>query len=1020
VLREHALRLGIDPEFAPLAEQESGLLVGETVRDTLLSLLESGDAAALRLCAAYPPQRIARTLAGMLRAEAGLERLVRRHAACDAGELRRAWDAAVQADAAEHLARVRRMPEVAEFIRRLEEFAGQFRGAVPDGRERIRLAQLGVLRALAAGEPAGAVARALAVVADCGQNRATKEWEPEAKEPLKQLQDAVKDWCARHLAPLEDDPDAVAACAALTVDLLAVHAMVRAGLEAAKLQANRLSFDDLIARTLDALRESEALRDAVAGGIDTLLIDEFQDTDAQQLEIAEMLHAAADGPDLFIVGDAKQSIYYFRGAEVEVFAEARGRAARVERLDANFRTAPALLAFVNDYFTRSAALHAVEAAYHPMQAGRAAAAPWPPVEMLLHLPARGNREALRTAEAAMIAHRIAQLLDARRPDSGVWDAAAQAPRPAQPGDIAILFRGMSNVGIYEDALRRAGIPYTLASGSGFYERQEVVDVLNALRVVLDPCDEPALLGFLRSPMAGLSDDAIYLWTKAAGSLARAFAAGDTAILAATGAEDDAVRARDLVAGLRALPDADPGRVLRQLLAGTHYEAVLLSQYLGLQKAANVRKLVAQADTFQYGGVRSLRAFVRYLADVRSNAVREGEAALPGTSGAVQLLTIHKSKGLEFPVVFLADTASPLRVSDAGDLLHHRALGLVFRAPDEAGAPCSPPLAQAIQRRVRREEIAEHARLLYVALTRARDRLLIAGAHAAGEDALRTPPEGSWLAALDQVFRFMSPTAGDRLEGKGWEARIVRDISAMGMAPAAGADEAPPDADRLLRQTAPLPPPRRGDTYSVSALLDALAGGLDADEERQPEESPRTGASAGAQSAMLRGALVHQLFEGWDFARGQAPDIDALLAAAPLTGAQARAWRDDLAQIAGRFARSDLHGRMRAAGPVLREAPFHLYLPGCDAGVAGVMDAVLADGTIVDYKTGAPHPDRHARYEWQLLLYGAAYQDLRGQAPREGLIYYVDHDRVTRVDFAPSELDAARRHAEELIARLRAG
>lgn len=1019
LLREHALRLGIDPEFAPLAEHESSLLAGETVRAALLALLAGGDPAALRLCAAHRPGRVAKTLADMLRQDAALAGLAAAFPLDDAAALADQWRAAVAQDQAEHLASFRGDPGVAAFLRSLRDFADDFTGTDPDNREAIRRAQAAVLEAVRDGEPEGEIDNRLRHLDACGRNTAKKaDWRDAGRcAALKALQDDVKAWIQRNLPPLDDEsPGDTDACAALTRDLVAVHRAVREAHEAAKARANRLAFDDMIARALEALRASADLRARVAAGIDCLLIDEFQDTDSHQLEIAELLHAAPDGPDLFIVGDAKQSIYYFRGAEVEVFAEARGKSARVERLDANFRTLPGVLNFVNDYFARSAALHAVETRYHPMVAGRGGGAPWTPVEFLLHCAPEGARADLRAAEAGLVARRVARLLDDA---NGVWDAAAGAPRAAQPGDIALLFRGMGNVGLYEDALRRAGIPYALASGSGFYERQEVVDVVNALRVALDPFDEPALLGFLRSPMAALSDNAILAWTRAAGSLARAFAGPPPDNLPSPEDAAAAARARETIAALRALALGPPGPVLRRLLDETGYEAVLLSQFLGVQKAANVRKLVAQADAFQYAGARSLRAFTRYLEEVRGNAVREGEAALPGAGGAVQLLTIHKSKGLEFPVVFLVDTATPARGPDAGDLMRHRALGLVYRAPNAAGDLCDPAIAKAIKRRVRREEAAEHARLLYVALTRARDRLVISGC-ATGDAGERAAPAGSWLDAMDRAYGVLRKPDGGRVAGEGWSAAVVHTLPEPPPARPPRGTDAPPDAAALEARTAPLPPPPRGAVFSVSALLDAMADGLDLEEERPDPDAPRAAARPGAADAMLRGAAMHRMFETWDFAARAPRGIDDALDAVAAPAARRAAWRADLEAAAERFAASALHARMADAGTVLRETPFHLWLPECGACVAGVMDAVFDGGVIVDYKTGAPHPERQARYEWQLLLYAAAYHALRGAPPVEGVIHYVDHGHSVPVAFAPEDVAAARRHAAELIARLRAG
>lgn len=1016
ILREHALTLGLDPDFAPLAEGEMRLLVAETARAALHDLLEAGDADALHLCSAFRAGELIALLANLLTRESLVGRVLALHPFENLAALRAAWAAAVQREREAQLAQLQQDPLLEAHLERLLTFEGCCAADAPDTRLQILQWQITLLRSLAAGTTLAQVDEALAERATLGTNRAGKGWDKETAAELKQVQDTVAKWLDKVLPQFTSTADDEAVSAQLTWSLARVFDHARAAFEDAKRRSNRLSFDDLIGRVHAALRGSPALCAAVAQDMRALLIDEFQDTDAVQLEIAELLHHAPEGPSLFIVGDAKQSIYYFRGAEVEVFQGARALAEETIALSANFRTLPDVLHFVNDYFVKSKLLQAVERTYAPMSPSRPAAGMACVEFLCVTRPAfeRASMAALRREEAERIAGQIAAML---APDASprVHDKATGALRAATPGDFALLFRGMSNVGLYEDALRRAGIPYTLSSGVGFYQRQEVLDVLNALRVVLDAYDESALFAFLRGPMAGLSDEALFRLVRQHQNLSRAFAEAEAG---ATGGEDEALfAARARIATLRENIDEPPGELVRRLLEATGFEAVQLAQYLGVQKAANVRKLVAQADGFTLGGVPSLRAFVRYLSDISNEGVREGEAAMAGEGGAVSLMTIHKSKGLEFPVVFLVDTAARPQGSKAQHAFAlHRDLGLVLRGPDAEGNPGCPKIAQAITARAQREECAEHARLLYVALTRARDVLFVSGGMKFRADGAARPESGSWFDALDQIYGVTSLAENAEIPGDGWRALVRQSAPAAQALAAVRTPAAPPDAAALAVRIAPVTnAAATRSTFPVSALLDALVEG-----EVSPESHwDAAGAARGRDQAVLRGSLVHALFERWDFAGGAAPDLEGLLDAFVVPAAQRAQWRVDLGGLVTRFAASDLADLARGAGPVAREIPFYLYLPGVDAIVQGVVDAVLGDGALVDYKTGRRSAARDARYAWQLRLYAAAYRAIRGAQPAEGILYYVDEDVCVTVDFSAATLDAVLEEAETLITRLRA-
>ena len=294
-----------------------------------------------------------------------------------------------------------------------------------------------------------------------------------------------------------------------------------------------LDFNDLLihARRLLTGPDQEGLRKRLAAQIRLLLVDEFQDTDPLQVELVK---AICDNEHLrgklFLVGDYKQSIYRFRGADPRVFGRLRGELPPEGRLplSLNFRSQPAVLEFVNALFAEE-----LGAEYEPLHAARPQIGPTPAVEFLWasdnHKAATGGRdeesasrppvaalwddmgprERARRCEADWIARRIRSMLESG--EKIVWDADAAEPtaRPARPGDFALLFRAMTNVEYYEDALQRYGIDYYLVGGRAFYAQQEIHDLLNLLRTLDSRCDLVSLTGALRSPLFGLHDETLF-------------------------------------------------------------------------------------------------------------------------------------------------------------------------------------------------------------------------------------------------------------------------------------------------------------------------------------------------------------------------------------------------------------------------------------------------------------------------------------------------------------------------------
>lgn len=1008
LLRENALYLGLDPDFGLLSDAENALMLQEAVESVMIGLLEKNDPAMLRLVASHTLSELQGLCKGLLLRRGVVDRIRRRGGMETPEAVLETWQVRADAEQARYLADLGRNPRVNALLHALRGFA-RLCDDPEEGREAWRASMADGLETVQAGAPLDLAEEILrGFLKNPFGNGKKKLWpSEEIYDALAALQKKVTDFAQEALMEgkaFTFDEALTAESAQLASDLLQLDDKVNAAYEKAKREASLLDFDDLVLFALKVLREKDTLRQQTARRIKFLLLDEFQDTDGQQLELARLLHDEAEGPALFIVGDPKQSIYYFRGAEVEIFHQERDASNEIVRLDTNFRSLPDVLGFVNEFFQRSNLLCAVER-YQPMGVQRGSAGGARVGFILSDRPGdfagKWNVGDYRTREASQIAAQIQRLC---APDSTatIEDEHGGGIRQPDYGDIALLFRATSNVGIYEEALRKAGIPYTVVAGAGFYERQEVVDVINILKVLADPWDEHALLAYLRGPVVAMSDDDLVRLCRQ-GTLTE-IALGE-AIPEGLTHPDRLLRARTIYQQLCARLAGPLPSLVDHLLEITGLEAILLSQFLGLQKASNVRKLAMLAREQAGRGNLSLRQFVNYLDEVHSYQIREGEAGLqPDGEGSVTLMTIHKSKGLEFPVVFLPDMAQAAKGSKEHTLQIHRQLGITLRVARGDGDRADTRLGALIKRRIKEEEGAESARVLYVALTRARDMLYLCGQADASL--------GTWFQAFDLLHDVSGATHGQVLAGAGWNAEVLRNLpEARGVA-AVKSVKSDGDIEVMGRRIAPVPlSPRVTESISVSKLLTLMMAGAEDPEEARYERSRSE--EDFRQFAMDRGTLVHRMFEVWDFA-GTAPDVRGLVRAAGLGLGRRGALEEELAAIHAWFAASSLGARLVGEKRLLREAPFSLRIG--DTIVNGTIDLALNDGTIIDYKTGKIKPESSARYEKQLLLYAAALRDLAGIAPKEGFLVYVDAHEVKRVEFTDARILATLNEAADAISR----
>ena len=808
-------------------------------------------------------------------------------------------------------------------------------------------------------------------------------------------------------------------------------------------RAGVLTFDDLLDRATGLLQRSSPVRRRLRREIRQLLVDEFQDTDRRQCDLLAALALGADEgprPGLFIVGDPKQSIYAWRRADLASYedflagmAAAGGESAR---LSVNFRSVPAVLEEVARAVAPvMIAEPGVQPSFEPLTPGPARAASpgfrrrdrhpvehwlsWDPAA--LPRPDATKADPANAIEAAAIAADIRDLHDT---DEVAW------------GSFAILLKARGALEVYLEALRRAGVPYAVQKDRSYYRRREIIDLGCAVRAILDPADLLALVAFLRSPLVGVPDAAwIPLW-RAGFAAAMADLAGpedvapvDRAIAEAAAelaaptpglgalvdwpvALTEAVRAvARLRADFRRLPAAGWVERLRAWLLP---EPLAAARFLGRFGLANVERLLTRLEHELDEESDPHRALSRLRQAVEEE--KEAEDARPPDAGsdAVAVMTIHAAKGLEFDQVYLAQIQRGNRGNDeaASAILdgvpgHGRELRL-FGAPS--------PGYLAADRHRRRLRDAEAVRLLYVAMTRARDRLVVCGNWKETPQPLDLARAKTFLDLLALRHPGNLPDLGTGSEvfdasGVPWRFAARRTTAAARTSsPDLPRDAAPgpPRPDRAPAAAATVAPlatlasvgtvaadqrdaarGRAGSLRLGRAAALAIAGETPYEGTGAPDEGASRSLALALGVGLHRALELEELAE-CDPAAWRSAAESAF--AAELPGASASD-RGRLRSELERLASSRLLSRLRALrmAVLARELPLLAGAVGTSGtaaldGIVGTLDLLYRDPVtgetvIADFKTDEISPEesaaaiagKAARYLPQLELYGRAVQ-----------------------------------------------
>ena len=762
-----------------------------------------------------------------------------------------------------------------------------------------------------------------------------------------------------------------------------------------KREKSLFDYNDLERLTLMALDNPEIAAE-YRDSFDYIAVDEYQDSNRVQEAI---LGHVSRGDNLFLVGDVKQSIYRFRQAEPALFLEklSAADAGLLQRIDlsANFRSGAAVIDSVNGCFAAimNGGLGGI---VYDERARLAQGKPGGTGEASLHIIERGADEADEEAEAEDA------VVEARFVAARIH-ALKQADPKLRYSDIAVLLRATRHALRFAATLAKNGIPCYAQSNGGYFDSIEVQVFLNLLRVIDNRRRDVPLLSVMRASIGGFSESELaHIRARHKGGsfyeAAFALAEDGDALGQKLRAFFDMLahyRAESLLLSVEQLI----GKLLDE--TGFYEEAGVLSG--GEERQANLDALLDKARAFEQSGARGLYAFLRHIELAKSKD--DFGAAQTASADVVRLLTIHKSKGLEFPVVFVCQLGAKFNMKDDRDalLLHGGHIGIKY-IDEGARLRRDNALRQTLLRQIRLAEMAEEMRVLYVAMTRAKSRLILCGCMKnAAEKTADTPGPPSALAIQGAgcLLDWLVMSRGDSLPLQ------VHARSPWLLREEVQAKPAMPPETPAITQALSA---RLAWQYPFAAALDLPAKAAVSHLERQDELrfDPPGFAADGEPTALSIGTAMHTALQRLPLGpldrAGAEAFIQTLHDSRLIGGAEAKAL--DPAALSW-FSHTPLYERLCASRRSERELSFTYALDAAALYDTAAEERVLLQGVIdaccleedgwvlIDYKTDAPRPDDSeeslkARHRQQIRLYAAALAALTGRPVKQCYVVYLSH------------------------------
>ncbi len=765
----------------------------------------------------------------------------------------------------------------------------------------------------------------------------------------------------------------------------------------------QLDFDDLIFAARNLLRDHDAVRKALGQRFCHVLVDEFQDTDPLQTEIfwrlcGDPVNETGDWTQfqirpgaLFLVGDPKQAIYRFRGADVSAYVLARD-AFRAQGSDCllsistNFRSCASILSFVNEHFEAVLSVDGQPGftALHPFHDDRGSLCVGALDIAVADETGKASAEHQRDAEADAIAELCARLIESHP----VLDRRNGTERPCQPGDIALLAPTGADLWRYEEALERRGIPVATQAGKGLFRRQEVQDLIALTRVLADRRDTLALGSLLRGPLVGLTEEELLdiIWR-----LPRAEDSPDCIPrldLSVEAVEITHPLARDVIERLQSLSrrsnSTTPHELLSRAVDVMRVRPILFERHRGLAERAlaNVDLYLSLSTSYS---VRGLRAFAEAMTAAWSDEARAVEGRPDAQEEAVALFTMHAAKGLEWPIVIPINTMTVVMAPDSA---------IVDRQNETFYCPIFgiAPEGYETARQAEKDELErERVRLWYVAATRARELLVLPRLDT-------TPTKSAWIGLVDLSLADL-PCLDVSQMPDGLTARETTAVNTQTRKSFAAEAESILSSQPRLTWLAPSRGESAASTFVQEDDIPLWVGSPDDDSIDRP-------VAAVVQGGRERGLILHKLMEeiltgetseAEPAVTARASDLIRSLGLSPVTDPTHGLSAQEMAKCVARTLALPEIATLR---PSLT-AEFNVYSSqisnGSETAVVGIADALTVgqDGqpeVIVDWKSDVdPDHQKLDHYRSQV----AAYLDMTGA--ERGLIVLMTHGTAIRVE-----------------------
>ncbi len=509
--------------------------------------------------------------------------------------------------------------------------------------------------------------------------------------------------------------------------------------ESKKRENGSLDYEDILILTKNLLK-IPSVKTELSHKFRYIMVDEYQDTNEIQYQIfLPILDDLREG-NLFVVGDEKQSIYMFRDADLEVFRTTKGQISNASgessllSLPDSFRMAPGICLFVNKLFRNlfSRPNNLFNEVNHSDLVCAKAEETDSLIEIILGTPSDSNEDGEESAdEAELVARRIISLVKTGDGKELNWK------------DIAVLVRKRKSFTPLEKIFIEKNIPFNIVGGKGFYQRQSVYDIYNYFSFLLDPRNDTALVGIMRSPFFNIPDNRIYEL-----SLCEGGTLWEKLLKACSSDQDFQKITNRLKAHLEQAKVFNAPGLLRRILRESAYLAVLAQKASGQQEIANLDKLVRLTIDFQGKGFKTMYDYVDFLKNSIEETEDEAQAAIADESDSVKVMTLHQAKGLEYPAVFIYNAHETTQAGKVkkGSVQIDKNYGLLTKVPvnnDYFSEYESAPISSLYDYISAKKEAAELKRLFYVGATRAKNYLFISA------ESNEKYKEGSFMRLLQE-------------------------------------------------------------------------------------------------------------------------------------------------------------------------------------------------------------------------------------------------------------------------------